>query len=503
MTHDAEEVDRSSRTDGATVVRSMTVTAAGHLAGQVAWFGSLVVLGTLLEPVAFGVVAAGLVIVNSGILLMGAGTGGSIISTRALAAGEIRSSIRLNLLLGTAMSAGLFLLADPITERFASGGDPSVLRWLSLAIALHAVTVVPIALLRRQMQFGRSAMATFGAYTVAGLVAVTIGLFGGGVWALVVRIIAYEGLLAVLALVFARALLRDGGRRIEDDAGTRRTGGSWFFLLALADFVAFNADYLIVGRYTGAARLGLYSFAFLLAFAPLRQFSWQIGSVLFSASAATYDPIAVRQKLSTALRIGAGLLLPVAVPAILLAPVVIPAVLGSEWEPMVTTFQVLIGTGIAHAVLNIGAEFLSGSGHIDLRARLSVVWATAMVVSLLVVVPRHGILGAACVHATLFIPFAVATSVLGARRLGIRLVGVIGSLWPGISAAIAQVGIAVAVSLALQPAHASGTWTAVIASLLGLCGAAIVLSLGKQPPLPEIGRLVRSAVRRPTTAGPA
>jgi O-antigen/teichoic acid export membrane protein len=495
--------DGTDRLSAGAVARSMTAAAAGHGAGQVTWFLSLIVLGAILDPQAFGTVAAGLVVVNSATLLMGAGTGGSIVSTPQLAPGQIRSSMRLNLALGAVMTVALVVLARPITERFASGGDPRVLQWLAPAIALHAFAVVPIALLRKQMQFGRQSAATFVAYTVAGATAVGLGLLGAGVWSLVVRMVLYEGLLAAASVALAWSLLRGGGSAIEDEGGAEREGGVWFFVLALANFVAFNADYLIVGRFSDAEQLGLYSLAFLIAFAPLRQFSWQIGGVLFSASAATADAGAVRRRLATSLRLGSSLMLPFVVPAVVVAPVVLPAVLGEEWRAMVPAFQVLVVAGVLHGVLNVGAEFLSGTGNVDVRGILALVWALAMVAVLLLVVPRYGLVGAAWVHLVLFVPLAGATAVLGARRLSASVRELLVPSTTVVGAVALQVAVTSICLFGLHRMDAPDGLAAVVAASIGLIVAGSWLSVGADAPWPSLGRVVvAAAAKRGGGGGP-
>ena len=81
-------------------------------------------------------------------------------------------------------------------------------------------------------------------------------------------------------------------------------------MLALTDFVALNADFLVVGNLTRPPSLGLYSLAFTLAFAPVTQVSWQVGRVLFPAAAATSDPATVGRRTLVSLRMLALLLLP-------------------------------------------------------------------------------------------------------------------------------------------------------------------------------------------------
>lgn len=484
----------SDRLEGASVARSMTAAAGGHGAGQVTWFLSLIVLGALLDPKAFGTVAAGLVVVNSATLLMGAGTGGSIVSTRRLARGQIRASMRLNLVLGAVMTVLLVALSGPVTEAFASGGDPRVLQWLAPAIAFHALAVVPIALLRKQMRFGRQSAATFVAYTVAGVTAVALGALGAGVWSLVVRMVLFEGLLAAASVALAWPLLRGQLQTVEGAGGERREGGRWFFVLALANFVAFNADYLIVGRFTDAERLGLYSLAFLIAFAPLRQFSWQIGGVLFSASAASDDVATVRRRLASSLRLGSSLMLPFVVPAVVMAPVVFPAVLGEDWSDMVPVFQILVIAGVLHGVLNIGAEFLSGTGNVDLRGRLALTWAVGMVVLLLVVVPRYGLIGAAWVHLALLVPLALATAVLGARRLSSTMSELLLPSASVVGAVAVQVVVTAVCVVVLDRFDVAAATAATVSTSAGLVVVGSLLSIGPNAPWPTLRRILVRAL---------
>ena len=59
------------------VVHALSWIGAGHIVGQAFWFGSLIVLATMVPPRGFGTVTVGLLMVTAAMRLMEAGTRGS------------------------------------------------------------------------------------------------------------------------------------------------------------------------------------------------------------------------------------------------------------------------------------------------------------------------------------------------------------------------------------------------------------------------------------------
>ena len=175
---------------------------------------------------------------------------------------------------------------------------------------------------------------------------------------------------------------------------------------------------MIVGHVTDVAQLGLYSLAFTIAFAPMTQFAWQIGKVLFPAAARTEQLGILGIRSGKAVRLTAALLFPFVAPAVVLAPVLLPGLLGPEWRPMVAPCQILLVAGIAHAVLAIIREFMLGSGSVRFCVRVDAVWLLGMAGALYCGVRWDGIEGAAIAHAVLVMPLAAAYGIWGARRIG-------------------------------------------------------------------------------------
>lgn len=439
--HNEEGWERPQPAPTASVVtRAISWMATAQVLAQATSFGSLIFLGALLPPSAFGTVATGVVFVTVATLLMGAGTAGSIVSTPNIGPSEARRALLVNVAGGILLTFVVVAAAGPMTRIFARGGNPDVLRVLAASIVLYSLTVVPAALLQKRMRFKRYAISMVAATTISSLIAVGAAFMGAGVWALVVRQVLYHALLACLTWWIARDLLPELRRQpaVGQDPSSGRRGGRWFLLLSAADLVAFNADYLVVGWLTDASQLGIYSLAFTLSFVPLRHFAWQVGGVFFAASAAVQDPERVGRQMMRALRMSGVLLLPIVPPAVTLAPWLLPGVLGNVWSDMVVPFQILLFIGVGHALLNVIGEFLAGTGNVDFRARVSVAWAVGMIGALVLLVSTFGIRGAAAAHALLFVALAAVYGVGGSRRLGLSAVRVARSLAGVVLPVVAQ-----------------------------------------------------------------
>jgi O-antigen/teichoic acid export membrane protein len=460
----------------------MSWVGAGHVVGQAFWFGSLLFLAALLSPGALGSVTVGLLMVTAATRLMDAGTRGSIIVAPTLTRQHIVTAVASNVGAALVMSALIALLSGPVTRTFAEGTDPLVLAALGLSVLLYAPAIAPLALLEKRFEFRRRASVQVGATMTAGIVSVIAGLLGAGVWALVLRQSLYQAMLALLGWIAARRLLPEPDSRPGAARWSRlkRRGAASFMLFSLTDFVVFNADYLAVGHFTNTTQLGLYSLAFTIAFAPTTQFSAQIGSVLFPASAAS-DPDTIRRRTIVGVRITSAVLLPLIPVAMVLAPIVVPAVLGDKWVGMVTPLRILLVVGIAHAIVNVIGESLSGTGNIGFRARVNLVWMVGMLAALIVLVQADGIRGAALAHLLLYAPVAIIYGVVGLRllgdeprRLGRALRGV-GGL------AVVQAAVTFATLPLLLDAGASEAVGGVLAIVLGLSawGAALASPKGR------------------------
>jgi O-antigen/teichoic acid export membrane protein len=474
----------------ASVARGVWWVGVGHVVSQLSWFGSLILVAALVPPRAFGGVAVAMVVVQVAWLLVGAGTRGAFVVSSLLSRSQVVRSLRWTVATGVAAGLGAALLAAPLLPLLAPGADPLVLQALALSVALYGVSIVPLALLQKEMYFKHHAAANAGAATLASALAAGAALAGLGIWALVLRQVLFQGLLAAFAWMGARALVPAAGA--NDPPARRDPVARWFFALSLIAFVSLNVDYVLVGRYAGVAELGLYSLAFTLAFAPVTQFAWQIGKVLFASAARAEDATAVAPQAARAARLSALLVWPLVVPAVVIAPLVLPSLLGPEWRPMVLPFQLLLGAGAVHAVLAVVREFLLGTGGFRPCLGIDVAWLIGTVLALLALVPRYGIAGAALAHVALVVPLACAYAIVAARRLALTPA----VLWRSMRLIVAAVAVQAAMTgLEAMLARWAGA-TPVAAAAVGVLSGAVALCLllegGQTPPRQELAAVVRA-----------
>jgi O-antigen/teichoic acid export membrane protein len=483
----------------AAVARGISWVGAGHVIGQMAWFGSLLLVSALVPPGSFGSVSIAMVVVQVAWLLVGCGTRAGLVVSPGVSRAQLRRSVSINVATGLAIGLAAALLAGPLVRTLAPGADPLVLAVLALSIGLYGFSIVPLALLQREMQFKRHASVNAGAALLASALAVAGALAGLGVWALVLRQVLFQALLAAFAWVAARTLVP--AARAEDAPARRDPVAWWFFALGVIVFVAYNVDYVLVGRFADVTQVGLYSLAFAIAFAPVTQLAWQIGKVLFTSTAREGDRTAAGARAARAARLTALLVWPLVAPMVVLAPHVLPWLLGDEWRPMVVPFQLLLVAGAVHGVLAVIREFLLGAGNVRVCLAVDAAWLVATVLALLALVPALGIAGAALAHVALLAPLGVAYTTLAARRLGLAP----GALWRAMRLIVVAVGVQAFMtaleSTLMSWAGASTAVAAAAGAAVGVIGLLLLLMGGETPPQRELAGLLR-AVRAPRSAAP-
>jgi O-antigen/teichoic acid export membrane protein len=473
--------------------------STANLVAQGLTYVALLVLARLVPPDSWGVVTIGVTLIWMAAVLLDGGTAGSVIVRARLTPASLRRVFWRCLIIALALATIMAVAARGLVAITVRHGDPAVLAVLALSLPLYAISLVPVAVMQRTMQFGRVALITATANVGSTAVAIVAGLVGAGVWALVVRQLLWFGLLALLAGIVARPTLRALADDDRDPGRPQASGDRWFLAFRITLLVALSLDYLVIGNVSDVTDLGLYALAFTIAFAPLQQFSGEVGKVLFAAAAASGRESS-RARTLRAVHLMAALLLPLLPVAIVLAPTALPALLGSNWTGMVVPFQLLLVAGIGHAIVNCLGETLSGIGQIAFRAKVNVGWCVATLAAVLVLVKVDGIRGAAIAHLAIFGPLAAVYATAGARRIGTGPRELWRTLRPTLAVVAVQAAVTAALAIGLRGIGSGlAAWAGAAAGLLVV---AAVSARDRAGPVREaIAALRRARVREPGSPG--
>ncbi len=408
----------------------------GNYGASIVRFGSILALGWLLPATDFGLLALAFMFVVFAEGVGELGMGSALVQQSDIGKDELDSAFWFNLTVHVALVVGTLAWAEPITSFLGDLRAASLLRLLSFVFLLSALSVIPRALLIRQMQFRRVTMAQLAGeigFAVAGL---SLAMTGFGIWSLGAAVLCQR--LINLVVLWSGVSWRPGVtikipvlRRLLQFGGPMM-GGS------VLERILVNADYFVIGRFIGTEELGYYSMAYQLAFVPLDRLVGLTRRVTFSAFSRVQDDL---NRMTKALAEGIqhlfNLALPVVMSIVVSGPMLLQAVYGSKWNASVGPLQILGLCGIL-LVPRIVETALLAVGRPRLRLLLLGI-RLASFVGFVTVGLQYGIRGVAASVLGALAVWALATFVVGSKILSISWRGLARATRPVISAALVAV----------------------------------------------------------------
>jgi lipopolysaccharide exporter len=362
------------------VARGTKMMGLAQAANQVTRFIMNVALARLLVPSDLGAVAAGLVIQLVLEQLRDSGTGLALIQRRQINDELINAVFFFNVLAGFVL-AGIVAgtshwLADLMGVPKASG---VLLGYAGIAM-ISSVSQIHHALLRRHVRFREIAIAATAGSVVTMAVSVTLAFAGYGVWSVVIGSAAGFGIDAILVWRF------DKWRphlRVHFSAMAELVGYCVDLLrYSLLNLTFAQADKVMVGRWLGAADLGVYSVVQRILFYPVVSIGGVLNEVVFPVFANKQDDV---QSLRSAYKRSAGLLALIVCPlmavvAVLARPLV-SVLLGPKWHAAIELIWILAPIGAVQAIGAGGAQVMLVTGATRRLFRWTMASSTIVVAS--------------------------------------------------------------------------------------------------------------------------
>jgi PST family polysaccharide transporter len=316
----------------------------------------IAVLSRLLAPADFGLVAQAMIFVGLANLFADIGVAPALIQRKSITDRHIRVAFTFSLLTGVVMAAIAWLTAWIPAMAFRNEGLEPLLQFLSITLIFKSGGLTASCLLMRWLNFRVWFWTYISASVVgSGFVGISLAMAGYGAWALAWAYVAQDGITCLLLLIVVRHPMRLLLARTE----TRQLLG-YGIGITLSKVVHYGTqtiDQFVIGRWLGAAPLGLYSRAFQLVTISNETFAQVLGRVLFPAFSKMQDDTArlwnaYLRAVSTVALMGFPIFAGLAV----VAPEAVLFVFGPQWGGTVIPLQILCIGGLFWSVTTLSDQ---------------------------------------------------------------------------------------------------------------------------------------------------
>ncbi len=479
-------------------VGSEIVAFASHLVG-------VLVLGRLLDPRDFGAVA---MVSTLYLLLMNFGINGFteyIIQKRDVTSQDLDGLFWLHLPIALLLSSLLMALAPVLSRFYDEPIVAPVARVMSVGIPIQMLATQPLAILKREMRFGRVAALRVASGILSVTFAIACAIAGFGVWAIVVRQLSEIAVMAVGAIIVAK--WRPGGPRHWKAATHGLKYALSVYGTFLLNYLSRNLDKILLGRFHGGEVLGNYDRAYHLASMPAAQLVIPLHGVgLSSLSRLREQPDQFARFYSRALSALALLGVWASVVLSVSGKDIVILLLGEKWALAGNVVQAF-GLGIAPTILNQTLMWLHLSlGKPERWFRWNLISVSLIAVGLLVAAPLGPITVAYAYVVLNYVLFPFAVAYAG-KPIDLHVREVVGPVLPYFLAGAAAYGataLARANLLTVIPIYSSaiGRLLLEIPIATVACLAFIVLFHRSFSPLTAMVHAAKIMLERRTRRGP-
>lgn len=321
-------------------VRGGAITLVAQLCKLALTMLVISVLGRLLTPADFGLVAMVTAITGFAAMFKDAGLAMATIQRKHITREQVSTLFWLNVTLGLMLTLLIIAAAPGISYLY---GEPR-LTMVAIAVAgtflLSGLSIQHQALLKRQMEFKTLALLEFISIAVGTVAAIISAALGAGYWALVVQSLTMN----LMIMISSWAVVRWIPGRPVRGSGVRamlKLGYNVSFTRFI-NYWAGNSDNIMIGMYWNAAALGLYSSAYKLLTLPLIQIMGPMANVMVPVLSRRQDDILqYRQTYIASTRALCYLTGLITALCFGLADQIVYLVLGDQWGDAVPIFRCL------------------------------------------------------------------------------------------------------------------------------------------------------------------
>jgi O-antigen/teichoic acid export membrane protein len=416
-------------------------TLAKVLVQTVSWLGTIYVLRTL-DAHAVGLYAIASVAFGYASLMYEGSMLETLVQEHPESRDQRRSVFSLLLAMGVCSAVVLALLAKPIAALVETPEVAAIVAVLAVSLVTIALGILPHARLIHEMRFGPLAVISSVQAVVSSTTMVVLAYAGFGAWSLVWSHVA-GSLVRTIMLNVAVPSLHVPTRAIAYALRFLRTS-----TILIVDGLLFrwytSIDVFLLGRWSGAAQLGHFSFGQQVANTPLEKISTVVNDVSLPAYAKLVAdrPEAGSLMLET-MRAHGAIGLPVFWGLASVASTAVPVIFGEQWLPAVFPLVAMALIAPMRLIGSVETPAMTGIGRAAVLLQTKLIIVPVMTVALVAGAWWGGVRGVSLAWLCAFPPVYALAFRLVLRAIGLRYAQALGVLrGPAIAAGVMSLTVA-------------------------------------------------------------
>jgi O-antigen/teichoic acid export membrane protein len=342
----------SDQSLGTRTIHSMLWAYGAYIGGRSVVLVSTAILAHLLTPADFGVVALAVVFMTFLETLQDLGlTQALVVAPPEKESAYAQTTFIWTVTISAVLAIIVSVLAQFIAPFFGYASLEAIIPVLAVSFIIESLGSTHDSLARKRLDYRTRAFAEGANVITRGVTSIALALAGFGAWSLVIGYLV--GTTACTVMLWIRVHYRPRPRYTRTHLRSLASFGGILTFVDISAALAYNMDYLFVGRILGAASLGLYMIGFRLPELLIMNLAVVAADVLFPAFAALAKE-SLEHGMLISLRYLTAMALPMSVGLAVVAHPLVLALFGPQWHGSIAVMQVL-AVYAAFATLSIPA----------------------------------------------------------------------------------------------------------------------------------------------------
>ena len=373
-------------------LHSLKWSYTGTIINSVLQIGFTAIMARLLDPADFGLMAMAGVILRFGTHFAQMGVGSAMIQKKEVSNEDIRASFTSSFLLGILFTVIVYLFAPLATYIFDNEKIVSIIRVMAFSFLISGLSTTALSLLRRKLAFRELAIAELFSYIIGyGLIGILLAYNRFGVWSLVAGALSQSTILATMAYFFCRHRISLIAR--WEYYKTLYSFGSRVSAISFFEFIGSNLDTLAIGHLIGAAPLGIYNRAFMLASLPAQYLTSSFSRVLYPSLSIVQKEIdRLKKAYLSIIMVFSAILLPICVSIAVASREIVLVILGEKWIATIPVLQILAIAIPFNLLSHFGGILCEATATLNIKLLMQVIYVMILGI-LFYLFSVHGIIG--------------------------------------------------------------------------------------------------------------